>query len=65
MLHKEEDCHECTEARSRMIRQLREFSHERNRMDTVIAEERRTMFNVQHDMSKSVEVIDSNVEALH
>lgn len=47
-----------------MIVMLREFKHERNQMDTVIAEERRTMYTVQHEMSKNTEMIDSNVDML-
>jgi hypothetical protein len=52
------------QARVKMIQQVRVFIHERNTMDTIIADERRTMFTTQHDMSKTVERIDSNMEDL-
>jgi hypothetical protein len=45
-------------SRGSMIQELREFKHERNRMDTIIADERRSMFTMQHEMSKQVERID-------
>lgn len=52
------------EARVKLIQQVREFIHERNRMDTIIAEERRSMFTTQHETSKTVDRIDSNIEEL-
>jgi hypothetical protein len=47
-----------------MINYLRDFKYERNQMDNVIAEERRSMFNTQQDMSKQIYKIDETVDGI-
>jgi len=39
-------------ARGKMINCLRDFKFERNEMDKIIADQRRTMFNGQKEMSE-------------